>query len=97
MKVLKKGITPNGIPIQIEEWQENYSFLPYGGTLVSYPKSKMSHEGAFSPKGNEVYRFQFDFKSEEETETAFNDLLTGNKILSDFRKNMYNPKYADCI
>lgn len=62
MKVLQKGIMPNGTVIQIEEWNENYSFMPYGGTIASYPKSKVSHEGSFAPKGNETYRFQFDFK-----------------------------------
>ena len=97
MKVLLKGVMPNGTPIQIEEWNENYSFVPYGSTIASYPKSKMSHEGSFAPKGNQVYRFQFNFYSDDEAKTAFNDLLSGVKALSDFKDKMYNPKYADCI
>lgn len=97
MKVLLEGVMPNGTPIQIEEWNENYSFVPYGSTIASYPKSKMSHEGSFAPKGNQVYRFQFNFNSDDEAKTAFNDLLSGVKALSDFKDKMYNPKYADCI
>ena len=97
MKVLKTGIMPNGTQIQIEEWNENYSFIPYASTLASYPKSKVSHEGAFAPKGNEIYRFQFNFKTEEEADKAFQDLLTGTKTLTDFRTNINTPKYRDCI
>jgi len=97
MKVLEKGIMPDGTNIQIEEWHENYSFMPYGSTLASYPKSKVSHEGAFAPKGNEKYRFSFNFKSYDEAQQAFINLTNGIKTLSDFKSNIYNPKYADCI
>jgi len=97
MKILEKGIMPNGTKIQIEEWNENYSFMPYGRTLASYPKSKVSHKGPFSPKGNVVFRCEFDFKSHEEAKEAFNELLAGTKELVDFKENLYYPKYADCI
>ena len=97
MKVLTRGITPNGTPIQIEEWNENYGFIPYGSTVASYPKSKASHEGTFSPKGNEVYRLSFNFNSEIEAKSAFDGLKAGVKELADYKTNMDNPKYADCI
>ncbi len=97
MKVLKRGTMPDGTKIQIEEWKENYSFMPYGSTIASYPVSKMSHEGQYSPKGNSVYRFQFDFKSNEETEQAYNSLTNGNKCLLDYKENLYTKEYADCI
>jgi hypothetical protein len=97
MKVLEKGIMPNGTSIQIEEWHEDYTFMPYGSTIASYPKSKTSHEGSFAPKGNEVYRFSLKIKSEVETKKAFNDLLSGNKVLSDFKENLSKKDYLDCI
>lgn len=97
MKVLKTGTMPNGTPIQIEEWNENYSFLPYGATIASYPKSKSSHNGDFSPKGNVTYRFSFNFTNNEESEQAFNNLLSGNKELADYKEHMEFKKYADCI
>ena len=99
MKILQKGTMPNGTHIQIEEWNENYNFMPYGSTLASYPKSKMSHEGAFSPKGNQIYRFEFSFESDEETIIVFNDLLEGITELVDIKENLSgnSRKYADCI
>lgn len=97
MKVLRKEVMPNGTAIQIEEWNENYEFMPYGSTIASYPKSKVSHEGSFAPKGNETYRFSFKFKSAEEAKEAFDSLMLGAKVLSDFKDKMDIPKYSDCI
>jgi hypothetical protein len=39
MKILNKSTTPNGIPFQLEDWNESYSFLPYGSTIAAYPKN----------------------------------------------------------
>lgn len=50
MKVLKTGKSAGGVDIQIEEWRENYSFMPYGSTLAFYPESKATHKGQFAPK-----------------------------------------------
>lgn len=61
MKVLKTGKSAGGVDIQIEEWSENYSFMPYGSTLAFYPKSKATHKGQFAPKAGESYRFSFSF------------------------------------
>ena len=46
MKVLKTGKSAGGVDIQIEEWRENYSFMPYGSTLAFYPESKATHKRA---------------------------------------------------
>ena len=97
MKVLKKGAMSDGTKIQIEEWSENYSFMPYGSTIASYPKSKVSHAGSFSPKGNETYRFEFDLNSNKEAEQVFNSLLNGNSVLADHKSKLTRKEYADCI
>lgn len=97
MKVLERGTMPNGTAIQIEEWHENYDFYPYADCIASYPKSKMSHEGAFAPKGNEKYRFSFHFPSTEDAKNAYNELLAGTKQLVDFVEYMWDKKYVDCI
>lgn len=98
MKILQKAIMPDGTEIQLEEWNENYSFMPYGSTIASYPKSKASHEGTYSPKGNKKYRFDFSYKSNEEANQAFNELITGSKVLIDFINNFAGkPEYKDCI
>lgn len=97
MKVLKKGAMSDGTKIQIEEWSEDYSFMPYGRTIGVYAKSKMSHEGSFTPKGNEIYRFEFDFNSNKEAEQVFNSLLNGNSVLADYKSKLTRKEYVDCI
>lgn len=97
MKVLTKGITLNGVAIQIEEWSEDYSFMPYGNTIAAYPKSKTSHEGSYSPKANEKYRFAFNFNSYEETQNAYKALVNGNKDISDYKSFLSEKRYQDCI
>ena len=97
MKILKTGTMKDGTHIQIEEWQENYSFMPYSATIASYPISKYTYEGSFAPKAGERVRFAFNFFSQEETERIFNELIEGKKTLSDIIDYMDNPKYKKCI
>lgn len=97
MNVIKKGIMPDETHIQIEDWHNNYDFIPFGSTLASYPKSKVSRDGAFAPKGNEPYRFSFQFKSSVEADAVFQSLLSGESTLADYKSNMIEEKYADCI
>lgn len=97
MKVLKKGIINGEVTIQAEDWNEDYHFMPYGSTIACYPKSKVDIEGAFSPKKNEKFRVVFNFKSEEEANDAFDDLILGTKSMADFKENLADKKYEDCI
>lgn len=98
MKVLKAGKSANGVDIQIEEWHENYSFMPYGSTLAFYPESKTTHKGKFAPKAGESYRFSFDFSSNEEAEAAFMALENGSSTFTDYLKYWgERPEYKDCI
>lgn len=97
MKVLKRGIMPDGTNLQIEDWSDNYTFMSHGSTLAAYPKSKISLDGSFAPKGKQEFRCAFNFNSEAETRKAFSELIIGVKELADFKANMHDPKYADCI
>lgn len=97
MKIIKKGTMPDETSIQIEDWSENYSFHNYADTLASYPISKATHSGTYAPKAGESYRFSFRFGSFEEAEQAFNDLLKGDKDLSDFKHLMNRLEYRNCI
>lgn len=97
MKVLTKDNMQDGTLIQIEEWNENYSFMPYGRTLATYPISKGNHRGSFSPKLDQKFRCEFEFDSHEEAKSAFNELLTGNKTLLDYADFLRDRKYQDCI
>jgi hypothetical protein len=97
VKVIKRATMPNGTKIQIEDWSGDYSFAPYGGTVAAYPKAKVSHEGAFAPKGNETFRAGFNFPTTAEAKTAFERLESGKGALSDYVGNMERPEYADCL
>lgn len=98
MKVLKIGKSAGGVDIRIEEWHENYSFMPYGSTLAFYPESKATHKGQFAPKAGESYRFSFEFPSNEETEAAFTELERGSSTFTDYLKYWAGkPEYRDCI
>ena len=97
MKVVKTGTLKDGTNIQIEDWSEDYTFHNRADVLASYPKSKMTHKGAYAPKAGETYRFSFRFRSAEETNAAFNDLKEGRKILSDFKNYIDSNEYIDCI
>ena len=66
MKILKEGKSAGGVDMQIEEWNENYSFMPYGSTLAFYPGSKATHKGPFAPKAGESYTGGFWLNNEGE-------------------------------
>lgn len=97
MKILNKAVLPNGTNIQIEEWSEDYSFYPYGATLATYPKSKVNIDGQFAPKWNKTFRCDFKFNNHEEALQAYNDLILGNKVLSDYANYLDDKKHLQCI
>lgn len=98
MKILSKCTMPDGTVIQIEEWNKDYSFMPYGNTLASYPKSKANHKGSFEPKLDKKWRCSFKFDSYSETKNAFENLKSGKSVLSDYKDKFSSKlKYLDCI
>ena len=97
MKIIKEGMTPNKVAIRIEDWSENYSSSAESSTLAAYPKAKKSHPGPYSPKGNEMFRADFNFTSAAETLLAFEQLSSGEKDLTDFAPMMTRKEYADCL
>ena len=97
MKIIKKGKMPDGTEIRLEDWNENYDFVPPSSTIAAYAKSKASFDGDYAPKAGEVYRFQFDFENAVETEITYNALLNGEKMLSDYTHKLYRKRYASCI
>lgn len=72
MKILRKGITPDGIEIQIEDWSEDYSFCSYGSYLAAYPKKYIR------------IRSWFEFNNHQEAVNAFESLIAGEKTIFDF-------------
>lgn len=98
MKLLEKGITPDGTKVQIEEWKEDYSFMNYGSTIGAYPVSQINCTGSFSPKRNQTFRCQFTFNSHDEVKEAYTELINGNKTLKGY-KNEFSGHEEDweCI
>lgn len=72
MKILKKGVTPDGIEIQIEDWSEDYSFFTYGSYLAAYPKKYIR------------IRSWFEFSNHQDAVNAFESLMTGEKNILDY-------------
>lgn len=97
MKVLNKTILSDGTKIQVEDWSKDWTCYSYGETLAAYPESKVTLEGSFSPNFRESFRCQFNFKSHEQALQAYNELLEGVKVLSDFSEFLKYPEYAVCI
>jgi len=97
MTIIKKGVMPDGTNIQIEDWHDNYDFMPRASTIASYPISKTTKEGSFAPKAGEQYRFAFDFEDTDSALMAFEALISGSKVLADYRDKIDNSKYADCV
>lgn len=83
MEILKTGTMPDGTHVQLEEWKDDYDFMPYGNVVASYPKSKMIHEGRYSPKAI-VTAKESDFVhiwfSAEDVETVMEAIRKSNKI-----------------
>lgn len=98
MKILDKGKMINNTVIQIEDWSEDYKFMPYGSIIAAYPISKHSLDGQFSPKRGRSFRFQIDFNSYEEAKEVFNKLVTGKKSLTDY-KGSFNgdTEHLECV
>ena len=88
---------PDGTNIQIEDWHDDYDFMPKARTIASYPISKTTKEGGFAPKAGERYRFAFNFQDAEEASAAFDTLIAGSKQLADYKDKIENLKYADCV
>lgn len=97
LEIIKEGITNQGYDIQIENWSKVYDFYNYGSTLAIYKPSKISLEGQFTPKENEISRFSFNFQSQEQTEEAYNNLIEGKTEPKEYKKYLANRKYKDCI
>ena len=97
MNILEKGIMKDGTKIQIENWKEDYSFMTYGDTLAIFAISKTNHNGSYSPKRNENYRLDFKFNNNEKVKQTFNELILNSKSLIDFKENLVDKEYQDCL
>lgn len=99
MKVIRKGIMPDGTKVQIEDWSEDYSFHSPADTVAAYPKAKCTiyNKHWDYPKVNNTFRADFTFEGKKDAERAFEDLISGNANLKDFIENMRDSELAECL
>ena len=72
MKILRKGTTPDGIEIQIEDWSEDYSFCSYGSYLAAYHKKYIR------------IRSWLEFSNHQDAVNTFESLMSGEKNIFDY-------------
>lgn len=94
MKWEKETLMKDGTKIRIEDWSEDYPFLNPFDRVVAYPICKKTTSPYI--KEDETFRLELSFSNREESEKAFENLLTGKKVFSDYLKNI-NTKYHECI
>jgi|SRR5690625_1573665 len=87
MIVLEKATMQDGTKIQLEDWSDDYKFIPPASTLATYPKAKVSSDRQFGPRRNKTFRLEFCFESNEEARKAFENLSHGTKTLLDYKDN----------
>ncbi len=100
MQVIRKGTTPNGTDIQIEDWSEDYSCHKKNATIGFYPmateniykegteKIKEDHPDWIPyPKRGETFRASLNFDTEMEALEAFVLLENGCREFTDYMDN----------
>ncbi|WP_342498269.1 hypothetical protein [Bacillus sp. FSL M8-0350] len=97
MEILEKAIAPDGTSLQIENWNCDYSFKPYGGVIGAYPKSLHSLNGDYAPRRNRTFRLALDFASYSDAKNAFESIARGKSTLNDYREHVRNKQLLECI
>ena len=91
MKILQKGITPDGINIQIADWKEDYSCFK---TLMiaTFPIAKNTNNTWV--KIGETFRLELSrfFTSDEEVNEIFKKLEEGKIRLEELSDHFWNYK-----
>lgn len=85
MEVIKRGITPDCIDIQVEDWSMHYPKI-YGKSdvLATYPEDVRGVHPSI--------RIAFQFKNSDESMKAFESLASGDKKIVDFEKYCTNSE-----
>lgn len=107
MRIIKKGVMPDGTAIQIEDWSENYSCYTKCGTVAAYPIAKASIQKTtrggcyggswYYPEANRKFRASFNFDCGICAELVFDKLISGEAQLKDFAEYIDNPEHAQCL
>lgn len=110
MKVLNKGVMPDGTKIQMEDWHEDFPTIHTPKDVVAaYPIAKhyatrSEYEGISYipcvheyPERYRTFRLALQFPCTDDAEAAYNNLLNGVARLLDYEKYFQEKKYANCL
>lgn len=100
MRIVKKGVMPDGTAIQLEDWSEDYSFYAPVSHLAAYPIAKKTLPrvpGWCYPEYDKKFRLCFCFGPETSAELAFLALQSGEKQLMDYAEYMDDKELAQCL
>lgn len=97
MQVIERAKMPDGTRIQIENWHDDYSFMPYAGMVAAYPMINARDLSPFAPKDKSTCRVDFNYDNEAGARNAFEKLKSGEKSLADFKDNLGLKELADYI
>lgn len=88
MKIIKKGVMPNGTKIYLEDWHDDYpSIFPANDCVSAYPiakESRLRYDSYCYPHIGKSFRLDFHFDSALAAEQAFQALQSGEKSFKDF-------------
>lgn len=73
MKIIERAVMPDGTPIQINDWSEDFSCYAPCDEIAAYPRNRYG----------EKVRVNRHFDSAEDAWTAFRQLMNGEKTLVD--------------
>lgn len=92
MKIITRGITPDGVHILLEDWREDYpGYENY--TIGAYPIAKNT-DGIWI-RGGEKFRLSISrFTAEDDVMQIFDDLLNGKITLANLKDHFWNT-YED--
>lgn len=100
MRIVQKGIMPDGTKIRIEDWSEDCNCWLPCAHIGAYPIAKsyrQRHNDWLFPKLGHTFRLGFDFKDMILAAEAFDALVSGKKQLRDYAKEADNPELLECL
>ena len=87
MKFIEKGLTPNNVAIQLEDWSEDYDSPWTQFCVAAYPISEINF-GIYTHKGKK-FRLGINAKNKEEAFEIYNSLKNGEKVFKDYREKFH--------
>lgn len=80
---------------RLENWNDDYDFLEVFDRVVAYPISKKTVGNGYIKEGRK-FRLSMSFDSEQESQKALDNLVSGNKTFKDYVSHIA-PNLRACV